>query len=228
MVRGLTLVFAALACAGCGAAEAERLPRAVERQLPRDPTALWTLCPAPDVPQDFYDRQAAIARRQTRALIREVRGHPDAVVTLVSYDADTGETFRDPITVKALAKMYLRNPGVKGVACQRRLMLQLKPAGEGRPPPRPAGRDLRVYTLDELVAGLRLAKDGAVYRSPDGCQVQGQYFDRGEVEMALREPVKNNPVIAAPDRSVGVAVFEPDARCRAGIARDLARLARDG
>jgi hypothetical protein len=161
------------------------------------------------------------ARRRARALIREVRRRPDAVVTLYE-DAHTGDKFTETPTVRELAEEHLENPGIRGVPCQRKLMAELQAAVDGRSAPQVSNE--RTYTLDEVVAALELDKHGAVYTSPDGCSVQQLYFDRDEVDIARREPIRNNKLIASPKGRVGVLVYRPNQRCRSGIARDLARL----
>jgi hypothetical protein len=220
----VTIVTAAVLCVACGgdgpgggqrlsAADAEKLPKSGE---------LWSLCPVPDVPQDFRERTSRAALRQARELIAEVRRRPDALVTLHYEDAHTGEPFTETKTVRALAREHLDNPGIKGVPCQRQVMTELQAAVDGRAAPHVQNE--RTYTLDDVVSGLDLEHHGAIYTSPDGCQVQGLYFQRDEVEGALDEPIRNNVVITSPRRRVGVQVFKPDRRCREGIARALARL----
>jgi hypothetical protein len=217
------IVVAAL-CAACGTDEprgGERLSVADAAKLPRS-GELWSLCPVPDVSQDFRDRATRAALAQARALIREVRRRPDALVTQHYEDAHTGEPFTETMTVRELARENLKNPGIKGVPCRRRVMAELQAAVDGRPVQRVENE--KTYTLDDVVSGLQLEDHGAVYTSPDGCQVQGMYFQRDEVDSALEEPIRNNVIITSPRRHVGVQVFKPDRRCRKGIARALARL----
>jgi hypothetical protein len=211
-----------VALAGCGSAAAraqEHLTEAEAAKLPGD-GALWLLCPVPDAPPDFRARQSRHARQQARALIREVRRRPQALVTMHYEEAHSGEPFDETTTVKQLAKINLRNPGIKGVPCARKLMTELKAAVEGKPVPKGVKNDV-LHTYDELIRKLHLRKDGAVFWSPDGCQVQGLYFDRGEVKQALEEPIRNNVVVASPDGTAGVQIFKPDARCLKGIKEDL-------
>jgi hypothetical protein len=221
-VRLKLVTLAALALIGCGGAAAgaqEHLSAKDAAKLPRD-GELWGLCPVPDAPQDFRDRVAKKARQRARALIREVRRRPRALVTIEYEDSHTGEPFTETTTVKELAEMHLKNPGLKGVPCARRIMSELKAAVAGKPAPKGVKND-KLHTYDELVRKLHLRKDGAVFWSPDGCQVQNLYFDRGEVKLAREEPIANNVVVASPDRSAGVEIFKPDARCLQGIKEDL-------
>jgi hypothetical protein len=133
-------VFIALGCQ-----DGEQVERNSEARLPTAVGELWNLCPASDVPRDFYEKQARQARRSTRALIREVRRRPDALVTLTSRDAESGEIYRDEITVRELAEEHLGNPGVRGVPCERRLMQELQDAAHGRTGPTRQLEDERVY-----------------------------------------------------------------------------------
>jgi hypothetical protein len=220
----LTIVVVAVLCAACGSdgpGGGQRLPAADAAKLPKS-GELWSLCPVPDVSQEFRDRVSRSALRQARALIREVRRRPDALVTLHYEDSHSGEPFTETKTVRALALEHLDNPGIKGVPCQRRVMAELQAAVDGRSAPHVQNE--RTYTLDDIVSRLELEHHGAIYTSPDGCQVQGLYFQRDEVEIALEERIRNNLVIASPERRVGVQVYKPDRRCREGIARALARL----
>jgi hypothetical protein len=222
--RKTAIIVAAAVCAGCGTQAAgggQRLSPADAATLPKT-GQLWQLCPVPDVPRRFRERVSREARRRIGALIREVRQRPDALVTLEYQDSHTTETFTDTTTVRELAEEHLENPGMEGVPCQRKLMAELQAAVDGRAAPEVTNE--RAYTLDELVTGLKLDKHGAVYASPDGCSVQQLYFDRDEVDIARREPIRNNELIASPKRRIGVLVYRPDRRCRTGIARDLARL----
>ena len=213
--------LAAVALAGCSTAAGaqEHLTEREAAKLPRD-GELWGLCPVPDGPKDFRERVARQARQRARAMIREVRRRPDALVTMHYQDAHTGEPFDETLTIKALAKQHLKNPGIKGVPCARRIMSELKAAVEGKPAPKGVKNDV-LHTLDELVRKLHLRKDGAVYWSPDGCQIQGLYFDRDEVRSAQREPIRNNVIVASPDGTAGVQIFKPDDRCLTGIKEDL-------
>jgi hypothetical protein len=223
MPRRWAVVLAA-ACCGCNASSAERgqtLSSVEAAKLPK-PGQLMTLCPVPDLPREFREQTSRTARQRVHALIREVRRRPEASVTLGYQDAHSGESFTETTTVRALAEEHLESPGVDGVPCQRRLMAELEAAVHGRPVRRVENE--RVFTLEELVDALALENDGGVYTSPDGCTVQGLYFDRREVDAALAEPIANNVVVASPRGRAGVQVFKPDRRCRDGIARALARL----
>jgi len=218
------IIVAAAVCSGCGTQAAggeQRLSPADTAELPKT-GQLWQLCLVPDVPHDFRERVSREARRRIRALISEVRRRPDALVTLEYQDSHTSETFTETTTVRELAEEHLENPGIEGVPCQRTAMAELQAAVDGRPVPEVTNE--RTYTLEELVTALELDKHGAVYTSPDGCSVQELYFDRDEVSIARREPIRNNELIASPKRRVGVLAYRPDRRCWTGIARDLARL----
>jgi hypothetical protein len=220
-VRLKVVAVVTVAFAGCGGAAAaqEHLTAKEAAKLPRD-GELWGLCPVPDAPQEFRDRVARKARQRARALIREVRRRPHALVTLHYEDSHTGEPFTETLTISKLAKQHLKNPGLKGVPCARRIMSELKAAVEGKPAPKGVKNDT-LHTLEEFVAKLHLRKDGAVYWSPAGCQVQNLYFDRDEVKLAREEPIRNTVVVASPDGSAGVEIFEPDARCLQAITEDL-------
>src|SRR4051812_25259435 len=210
----VTIVVVAVVCAACGSGGpggGQRLSAADAAKLPTS-GELWSLCPVPDAPQAFRHRVARSALRQARALIREVRRRPDALVTLHYEDSHSGEPFTEIKTVRALALEHLDNPGIEGVPCRRQVMAELQAAVDGRPV-RPVENE-KTYTLDDVVTGLRLENHGATYTSPDGCQVQGLYFQRDEVEGALEEPIRNNVVITSPRHRVGVQVFKPDRRCR--------------
>jgi hypothetical protein len=217
----LAICAVAAALAGCGGAALaqEHLTAKEAAKLPRD-GELWGLCPVPDASKEFRERVAKKARQRARAMIREVRRRPDALVTLHYEDSHTGEPFTETLTVKALAKQHLKNPGLKGVPCARKLMSELKAAFDGKPAPKGVKNDT-LHTMDELVRKLHLRKDGAVYWSPDGCQVQGLYFDRDEVKSAQEEPIRNNVIVASPDGSAGVQIYKPDARCLNRIKNDL-------
>ena len=220
----ICVVVAAAACAACGAEASgreERLSAADAAKLPTE-GQLGELCPVPDVPQDFREEVSRTARKRARAMIREVRRRPDALVTLGYEDAHSGEPFEETLTVRELGLHHLEHPGIEGASCERKLMAELEGSVHGRATRKVANE--RVVTLQEIVKGLRLDKDGAVYFSPDGCQVQSIYFNQGEVAQA--EPGRNEALVASPQRRVGVAVYKPDRRCRDGIARDLARLDR--
>ena len=159
--------------AACG----EEPPATVAADLPTHPRELGGLCPEPDVPRDFYEREAADARRKAEALIREVRRNPDGQVTVVSQDAHTGETYRDRMTVRELANEHLR-------------------------------------------------KDGAIYRGPGSCEINGLYASRDDLEPVLDEGDTTDPVIVTdPGRTVGVEVFRPTAACRGELERGLTALA---
>ena len=122
-------------------------------------------------------------------MIREVRRRPDALVTLTYEDAHSGEPFEETTTVRELAQEHLENPGPDGAACERQLMEDLQAAVERRRPRKV--RNEPVITMHEIVAGLRLDKDGAVYHGPHGCVIQAIYFSRGEVDQAESEPIRN-------------------------------------
>jgi hypothetical protein len=221
------LARAILGALGCGERRSEHLGRSSESQLPTAVGELWNLCPAPDVPQAFYEKQAREARRATRALIRELRRRPDALVTLTSRDAESAEIYRDEVTVRELAEEHLGNPGVRGVPCQQALMQELQDAVDGRTRSTPDGlEDERVYPVYEVVRALRLRKDGAVYFSPGGCQIEEIYSSRSDLEPALREgETKNHRLVTDSDQTVGVTVFKPSAACERELRRRLAELA---
>ena len=226
-MRRSVLIAIAVAIAAAGPADGqERLTAAEAERLPGT-GHLGSLCPVPDVPMDFRERVSREAMMRARWLILEVRRRPDALVTMRYQDSHTGEPIDETLTVRALAQEHLKQPGPEGVPCHRRLMTELKAAVEGTPMPPGVVND-PVFTLDGLEHGLRLVKRGAVYDSPDGCLVQGLYFTREEVELAIEEPIRNNVVVASPRKHIGVQVFRPDARCRKGIKQDLARVERRG
>jgi hypothetical protein len=214
-------------CVGCGGQqstghEAGRLTPNEAGRLPKA-GQLGYLCPAPDVSDDLRERSSREAKAQARALIAEIRRRPSAIVTLQHQDAHTGEPFTETLTIRELALQNLKNPGVEGVPCERKLMTELQAAVEGRPVPAGVENE-RTYTQREVAAGLRLELRRGIYRSPGGCEVYDMFFHRGEVELALAEPIRNTVVIASPQRRVGVRVFAPDRRCRESIADALERL----
>jgi hypothetical protein len=206
----------------------ERLERNIEAQLPTNVGELWGLCPAPDVPQDFYEEQARETRQATRALIHEVRRRPNALATLVSHDPHSSRVYRERVTVRELAQEHLRNPGVRGVPCQRRLMWELQAAVDGRAGPPPAGlENERVYTVEQIVDALQLRDHGAIYRGPKGCEINDGdiYTSRSELEPTLREgEVKNYVLVTDRNRTVGVSVFRPSVACERELKHRLAAL----
>jgi hypothetical protein len=227
-VMGL-LALAPLRLLDCGEdRHGERVGRNIETQLPTNLGQLWDLCPAPDVPQQFYEEQARETRQAARALIREVRRRPDALVTLVSHYAHSTRIHRERVTVRELAKEHLRNPGVRGVPCQRRLMWELKTAVDGRAgPPLASVENERVYTEQQIVDALQLRDRGAIYRGPKGCVINDGDLNTSasEVELALREGDGENYVLVTDrDRTVGVEVFRPSAACERELKRRLAEL----
>jgi hypothetical protein len=116
--------------------------------------------------------------------------------------------------VRELAEEHLRNPGARGVPCARSLMVQLQAAVDGRPAS--DVDDERVYTFDEIVAALRLRKDGAVYRGPRGCEIDAMYTSRSELEPALEEGAAANHVLVTdPDRDRRRRGLPADAGLRA-------------
>ena len=146
----VTIAAAALLCVACGSeglGGGERLSAADAEKLPKS-GELWSLCPVPDVSQEFRDRATRSALAQARALIREVRRRPDAVVTLHYEDAHSGEPFTETKTIRALAEEQLENPGIMGVPCQRRIMAELQAAVDGRP-----GREGIARALARLDSG---------------------------------------------------------------------------
>jgi hypothetical protein len=223
------LAFAPLRLVDCGEdRHGERVGRNVETQLPTNLGQLWGLCPAPDAPEQFYEEEARETRQATRALIREVRRRPDALVRLVSHDAHSARIYRERVTVRELAEEHLRNPGVRGVPCQRRLMWELKVAVDGRPGPPPASVDNeRVYTVQQIVDALQLRDHGAIYRGPKGCVINDGdlYTSASEVELGLRGGDGEKHVLVTDrDRTVGVEVFRPSAACERELKRRLAEL----
>jgi hypothetical protein len=226
------LALAPLRLLDCGEdRHGERIGRNIETQLPTNTGELWGLCPAPDVPQDFYDEEARETRQATRALIREVRRRPDALVTLVSHDAHSTRIYREGVTVRELAEEHLRNPGVRGVPCQRRLMWELTAAVDGRAGPPPASvENERVYTVQQIVDALQLRDHGAIYRGPKGCVINDGdlYTSASEVELSLRGGGGEKYVLVTDrDRTVGVEVFRPSAACERELKRRLAELVGD-
>lgn len=219
----LASAFVAIAAlVGCGGEE----PKPVAFNLPTHAGELGGLCPEPDVPADFYEREQRNATRQVETLIREVRRNPDGVVEVASQDADTGETFRYRMTVRELAEEQLRNPGVRGVPCARSKMLALQAAVDGRPAPRDV-EDERVFRIAEIVAALELRKDGAVYHGPGGCEVDFIYASHSELEPVLGEgAATNHEIVTDPGQGVGLEVYPPSGACRRELERRLAALAR--
>ena len=96
------LLAALTAMIGCGDEE----PAPVSADLPTNLGELWSLCPEPDVPDGVDREQAADVRRKTEALIREVRRNPDDEVEFVSAGAHNGETYRDRVSVRELAREH--------------------------------------------------------------------------------------------------------------------------
>jgi hypothetical protein len=180
------------------------------------------------VPQDFYEEQARETRQATRALIHEVRRRPNALATLVSHDPHSSRVYRERVTVRELAQEHLRNPGVRGVPCQRRLMWELQAAVDGRAGPPPAGlENERVYTVEQIVDALQLRDHGAIYRGPKGCEINDGdiYTSRSELEPTLREgEVKNYVLVTDRNRTVGVSVFRPSVACERELKHRLAAL----
>ena len=219
------VVLAAAAFSACDAAAGtprERLTTAEAERLPGT-AQLWSLCPSPDVSDEFRERVSRTARQRARALIQEVRRRPHALVTKRYKDSHTGEPFDETTTVRELAEEHLENPGIKGVPCQRALMAELHAAVAGRPAPTNVTNE-RTYTLREVVAALQLNKEGGVYRSPGGCEINGMHFDRFEVEAAREESIGNHKLITSTKGRVGVEVFRPTPRCEQELMRSLARL----
>ncbi len=222
---------AVLAVTGCGGAErrsAGELPRAVQAKLPTGLGELWNLCPAQDIPQPLYDRTARGARSATRALVREVRRRPDALVTFISRDSESPEIYREQLTVRELAEQHLETPGVKGVPCQRVLTQQLQEAVDGNDSPtRPSTtmHNERDYTFDEIKWALSIGTRAGDEVTPEGCQIAMIHPTRDHVRIALDESRRDSVVLTAPDRSVGITVFRPTDRCRRAALRDLAKLA---
>lgn len=205
---------------------AARVPADIQAQLPLNTGALWGLCPAPDVPRDFYEEQSAAARRQTRALIREVKRRPDDLLTRVWTDAHSERKFRDELTVRELAEEHLREPGVKGAPCERKLMHRLQQAVDPESADATVPPDEPVFLLDDVVDALELTGGSMQpYRNARCAEVQNILHDRFDVELALDEPVPHVEVITVPDRSVGVEVRKPTAACREFIKRRLQALA---
>jgi hypothetical protein len=231
-MRIVWIVCAAAICGGAwlGCRQVRRgdhVPPDIEARLPTGLGELWYLCPAPDIPQRLYDEQARRARDSARALIREVRRRPHDLVTFTSYGAHTGETYRRELTIRALAKEHLRNPGIEGVPCQRALMQELQDAVRGHSGPTAPGpgvRNERVYTHDEVIEALDLEKRGAMYTTRTGCRIGSIHTNEWEVRLARREHIAE-AIIAAPDGTVGVGAFKPSAGCRQDIERRLATLA---
>jgi hypothetical protein len=157
-----------------------------------------------------------------------VRRRPDDLVVFTSYGAHTGKIYRREITVRALAKEHLRNPGIIGAPCQRALMQELQDAVRGHSGPTAPGpglRNERTYTYDEVIHALELEKHGAIYMSPGDCRIQSIHTSKGEVRQAQRERTAGETLIAAPDGTVGVGAFKPSADCREEIERRLRALA---
>ena len=222
------LAFALVATVGCGEEpRGERLDGDIEAQLPTSLGELWELCPPPDIPEDLYGKESRETRRATRALIGAVRRNPNAVVTLVSYDAHDGKTYRDPVTVRELAEEHLDNPGVRAVPCQRRLMLGAPSRGRGSRRTASGRRAERAGLSDR---GGRQGPQPPRGRSglprPQGCEIDFIYGSRSELEPTLRDgPPGNHGLVTDPDQTVGVQVYKPSAACVRELERRLAALA---
>lgn len=113
---------------GCNASGRD-VPPKVQAELPTGYGVLWDLCPPPE-DDPILRQNARDARRATRALIREVRRHPDDVLTAAWRDHD-GNMHYEQTTVRELAQNHLENPGAKGVPCESDLMAELQAAVDG-------------------------------------------------------------------------------------------------
>ena len=80
---------------------AERLPAAVQRQLPIK-YSLGNLCPLAHTPQGLEEQ----IRRQAAVLLRELRRRPDALVSY-TYEYEDRDPETKEITVRALAEQSL-------------------------------------------------------------------------------------------------------------------------
>lgn len=142
-------------------------------------------------------------------------------------DAHSERKYRHELTVRALAEEHLREPGVDGVACERKLMHRLQQAVDPEsadatavPPDEP------VFLLDDAVGALGVTGGRmAAYRNARCAEVQSILTDRFEVELASDEPVPHVELITVPDRSVGAEVRKPTAACRELLQRRLQALA---
>lgn len=235
------VAYAFFGAAGCassdeqqpaGAARASLVPTEIRAQLPLHTGQLYGLCPVTDLPRESYNERARTTRRQAKALIREVRRRPNAVIERVFEDAHTREELRERVTVLELAEEHLREPGIEGAPCARTVMTELRDVvarARGEEPPKSATpHDEPVFLIDEVAAKLRLRQRGTVYRNAYCREVQEILTSREEVEVALDEPIENVEVVAAPERTVGVEVFRPTARCRGYLERRLGAVGRGG
>jgi hypothetical protein len=103
-LRFLHLVALAALATGCSGerdSEAAHLPLQVQRQLPLD-VSLGNLCPGAETPPDL----ARDLRRRAEALLRELRVHPDFLVTYTFFTEEEGPQ-RESITVREVAERQL-------------------------------------------------------------------------------------------------------------------------
>ena len=101
-VRALVLAIALLgpACSGADG-ETETLPQSVQDELPLD-LSLGNLCPGAESPPHVLSQAA----RSAEALIRELRAHPDALVTKMLPIESEGTT-PEEMTVREVAEFEL-------------------------------------------------------------------------------------------------------------------------
>jgi hypothetical protein len=105
-------------------ADAPHAPPALERQLPIELT-LANLCPGSETPPDVVRK----LERQADVLLREVRAHPDWLVTYTYHytDTDDPEDTRE-ITMRELAEEQLRDLEDYGSDCRPDLRERLRAA----------------------------------------------------------------------------------------------------
>jgi hypothetical protein len=125
------VVFAIAVVAGLGGiadavdhATAERVPSAVQRQLPLE-YSLGNLCRGAQTPRSLD----ASIRRQVEVLLRELKRRPDALVTF-TYEYEDRDAVTKNITIRTLAEAQLsdlKEPKRCAPALRQRLVRALEP-----------------------------------------------------------------------------------------------------
>ena len=91
----------AVGCSGEEESEARQLPLAIQRQLPLD-LSLGNLCPGAETPPEL----ARELRSKAEVLLRELRLHPDFLVTYTFFTEEEGPV-RESVTVREVAELQL-------------------------------------------------------------------------------------------------------------------------
>jgi hypothetical protein len=91
----------ALGCSGEDESEPRQLPLSIQRQLPLD-LSLGNLCPGAETPPEL----ARELRRKAEVLLRELRLHPDFLVTYTFFTEEEGQV-RESVTVRDVAELQL-------------------------------------------------------------------------------------------------------------------------